>query len=442
MVARMLPMQVSVESKEDLKCWMTVELPAERINQEVEKRFQTIAKSAKIDGFRPGKVPMAVIRKRYAEQVLMEVHGELIQSTYYEALEQEKVHPVSDPLIEPVEKEPGEGFGYTAIFEVMPEIELGDMTAVSVKRPVSEISDEDVHNMIEKLRTQRTTWSDVERKSQDGDQLTINFKGTIDGVAFDGGSADDVPLVLGSNSMIAGFEDGLIGKSAGEQTTVNVTFPADYQAENLAGKDASFEIEVTKVAEPVLPEIDEEFIKAFGVEEGKVETLHKEIRSNMERELKDKLDALVKERAMDALLEANEIEIPSAMIKKEAQALKDQTKQNMEQYGQKSEIDLPVDLFEDQAKRRVSLGLLVAEVIKANEIKLDEDRVNGKIEQFAQTYEKPQDVIDYYSSNAEQMAMVQNIVLEEQVVDWVMEQAKVEDVKSSFEEITAPDQQA
>lgn len=442
MVARMLPMQVSVESKEGLERWMTVELPAERINQEVDKRFKTIAKSAKIDGFRPGKVPMAVIRKRYAEQVLMEVHGELIQSTYYEAIDQEKLHPVSDPVIEPVEKEPGEGFGYTAIFEVMPEVELGDLSSIAVKRPVSEVTDKDVEQMIEKLRKQRTTWNEVERKSKLDDQLTINFKGSIDGELFEGGTADNVPLVLGSNSMIAGFEDGLIGKSAGEQATVNVTFPADYQAENLAGKDAVFEVEVVKVSEPVLPEIDEEFIKAFGVEGAKVEDLQNEIRANMERELEDKLGAMVKERALDALLEANDLVIPNAMIKKEAQALKEQTKQNMEQYGQKSEMDLPLELFEDQAKRRVSLGLLVAEVIKANEIKLDEDRVNGKIEQFAKTYEKPQEVIDYYNSNAEQMAMIQNIVLEEQVTDWVMEQVKVEDVKSSFEEITAPDQPA
>jgi len=442
LVARMLPMQVSVESKEGLERWMTVELPAERINQEVDKRFKTIAKSAKIDGFRPGKVPMAVIRKRYADQVLMEVHGELIQSTYYEAIDQEKLHPVSDPVIEPVEKEPGEGFGYTAIFEVMPEVELGDLSSIAVKRPVSEVTDKDVEQMIEKLRKQRTTWNEVERKSKLDDQLTINFKGSIDGELFEGGTADNVPLVLGSNSMIAGFEDGLIGKSAGEQATVNVTFPADYQAENLAGKDAVFEVEVVKVSEPVLPEIDEEFIKAFGVEGAKVEDLQNEIRANMERELEDKLGAMVKERALDALLEANDLVIPNAMIKKEAQALKEQTKQNMEQYGQKSEMDLPLELFEDQAKRRVSLGLLVAEVIKANEIKLDEDRLNGKIEKFAQTYEKPQDVIDYYNSNAEQMAMIQNIVLEEQVTDWVMEQVKVEDVKSSFEEITAPDQPA
>ncbi len=356
---------------------------------------------------------------------------------------QEKLQPAGDPYIEPVQKEPGEGFGYTAIFEVMPEVELGDMGKIAVERPVSDVTDEDVENMIEKLRKQRVTWSDVERKSQLEDQVTINFKGSIDGELFDGGSAEDVQLVLGSNSMIPGFEDGLVGVAAGESKTINVTFPEEYQAENLAGKDAVFEVEVTKVSEPVLPEIDEEFIKAFGLENGTVEELHSEIRSNMERELEDKLGALVKEKALDALLEANsDLDIPKAMIKKESQTLKDQTMQNMQQYGQSSDIDLPLDLFEDQAKRRVSLGLLVAEVIKANEIKLDDERVKDKIEKFAKTYEKPQEVIDYYNSNAEQMALVQNIVLEEQVVDWVMEQAKVEDVKSSFEEITAPAQQA
>ncbi len=433
-------MQVSVEQKEGLERHMTVELPAEQVNQEVEKRFKDIAKSAKVDGFRPGKVPLSVIRKRYAEQVLMEVHGELIRSTYFEALGQEKLQPAGDPYIEPVQKEPGEGFGYTAIFEVMPEVELSDMGAIKVERPVSEVTDADVEQMIEKLRRQRATWSDVERKSKLEDQLTINFKGFIDGEAFEGGSADNVPLVLGSNSMIEGFEDGLVGTAAGDNKTLNLTFPKEYQAENLAGKEAVFEVEVTKVAEQVLPEINEEFIKTFGLEDGTIEAMQKEIRSNMERELEDKLGALIKERALDALLEANDVDIPKAMIKKEAESLKDQTKQNMQQYGQQGDIDLPLDLFEDQAKRRVSLGLLVAEVIKANEIKLDEERVKQKIEKFAQTYEKPQEVIDYYNSNAEQMALVQNIVLEEQVVDWVMDRVKVEDVKSSFDEITAPAQ--
>jgi trigger factor len=421
---------------------MTVELPAEQVNEEVEKRLQTISRTARIDGFRPGKVPLSVVRKRYLDQVLMEVHGELIQSTYFEALGQEQLQPAGDPVIEPVQKEPGEGFGYIAIFEVMPEIKLGDMAEQTVKRPVADVSEDDVTQMIDKLRKQRTTWNEVERNSQDGDQVTINFKGTIDGEAFEGGNADGVPLELGSNSMIDGFEAGLVGAGVGEARTLELTFPEEYHVEDLKGKAVVFEVEVTKVSEPVVPEVDEEFIKAFGVEDASVETLQKEIRSNMERELEDKIGSLVKERAMDALLEANPIDIPKAMIKQEAQALKEQTKQNMQQYGQESSIDLPLDLFEDQAKRRVSLGLIVAEVIKANEIKLDEDKVKEKIEKFAQGYEKPQEVIDYYSSNQEQMAMVQNIVLEEQVVDWVMGQIQVEDVESGFEEITASQQQS
>ncbi len=435
-------MQVSVESSEGLERRMTVELPAERVNEEVEKRLKTISHSAKVDGFRPGKVPLSVIRKRYADQVMTEVHGELIKSTYFEALGQEKLHPAGDPVIEPVEKDLGEGFGYTAVFEVVPEIELADMSNITINRPVSEVVDADVEQMIDKLRQQRATWSDVERKSQNGDQLTINFKGSIDGEAFDGGAADNVPLVLGSNSMIEGFEAGLIGTSADDNTTLNVTFPADYQAENLAGKEASFEVEVTKVEEPVLPEIDEEFIKAFGLTDGNVESLTKEIRSNMERELEDKTGALLKEKAMDALIEANEVTLPKSMINQEAQSLKEQTVQNMEQYGQKSSVDLPLDLFEEQAKRRVALGLIVTEVIKANEIQLDEERVNDKIATFAKTYEDQQEVIDYYSSNKQQMAVVQNVVLEEQVVDWVLEQVKVVDVESSFEEITSPQQKA
>ncbi|MCP3669729.1 MAG: trigger factor [Gammaproteobacteria bacterium] len=435
-------MQVSVESSEGLERRMTVELPVEQVNQEVEKRLKTISRTAKIDGFRPGKVPPSVIRKRYLDQVLMEVHQELIQSTYFDALGQENLQPAGDPMIEPVEKQPGEGFGYTAIFEVMPQIELGDMADQVIQRPVAEVSDEDVSQMIEKLRKQRTTWNDVERESANGDQVTINFKGTIDGEAFEGGSADNIPLELGSNSMIEGFEPGLVGAKAGENRTLELVFPEDYHAENLKGKDAVFEVEVIKVAEAVIPELDEEFIKAFGMADGTVETLQSEIRSNMERELEDKIGSMIKQRAMDALIAANEIPVPQFMVKQEAEALKEQTKQNMEQYGQQSNMDLPLDLFEDQAKRRVALGLIVAEVIKVNEIILDEEKVKEKVEMFAKTYEKPQEVIDYYASNREQLAMVQNIVLEEQVADWVMEQAKVEDVESGFEEITAPQQQA
>ncbi len=417
---------------------MTVELPAERVDQEIDKRLQRIAKTAKMAGFRPGKVPMSVVRRHYSDQVRQEVFGELVQSSYFEALSHEKLQPAGNPTIEPLEKDPGEGMAYTAVFEVMPEIKLSDLSGVSIKRPKVEVTDQDLQQMIEKLRKQRITWGEVERAAENGDQVTINFKGFIDDEAFPGGSADDVPLVLGSGSMIEGFEDGLIGAAAGDSRSLELKFPDEYRVANLAGKPARFEVEVTKVSEPVLPEVDEEFAKAFGVAEGGMEAFEKEIRSNMEREADGKVRNALKQQAMDALLEQNSIEIPQAMVKQEAQALLEQTRANLAQSGHKSNMELPVDLFEDQAKRRVSLGLLIAEVVKANEIKLDEERVRARVEEVAQSYEQPQEVIDYYYSNQQQLAALQNLVMEEQVVDWVLEQAQVEDEPTSFDALMNP----
>ncbi len=328
--------------------------------------------------------------------------------------------------------------GYTAIFEVMPKVKLNDLSEAVVNRPVAEVADSDVEAMIEKLRSQRATWNDVERESQDGDQLTINFKGFIDGEAFEGGSADGIALILGSGSMIEGFESGLVGAKAGEERTLELTFPEDYQADNLAGKAATFEAEVTKVAESVMPELDDEFAKSFDTLEGGVEAMRKDILGNMERELSDRIKGMEKEQAMNVLLEANDIEVPQGLIQQESQALLQQTRANMQQSGQSSDVDLPLSLFEDQAKKRVSLGLLTAEIIKENDIKLDEERVREKVEQFASTYEEPQDVIDYYYSNREQLSAVENVVIEEQVVDWILERVKVEDTASTFDEIMNP----
>ncbi|MCG8427447.1 MAG: trigger factor [Chromatiales bacterium] len=433
-------MQVSVESSEGLERKMTVELPVEQVNEAVEKRLKEIARTVKLDGFRPGKVPMSVVRKRFTGQVRDEVFGDLIQSTYFQALSQEKLQPAGEPKIEPLEKDPKEGVGYIATFEVMPEVAIKDMSGAVIKKAVAEVSDADLDGMIEKLRQQRTTWNEVEREAQDGDQVTISFKGFIDGEAFDGGSADSVPLVLGSGSMIEGFEAGLVGAKAEESKTLELKFPEDYRVETLAGKDTTFEVEVGKVAEPVLPEVDEEFIKVFGVTEGGVDAFKAEIRGNMERELEEKIHSGVKQQAMDALLEVNSFDVPQALITQEAQALQQQAKANIAQSGQPSQIELPINLFEDQAKRRVQLGLLIAEIIEQNKIEIDADRVRAKVEQFAQSYEQPQEVIDYYYSDKKNLAAVENVVLEDQVVDWVIEQAKVEEQSSTFEEIMNPQQ--
>ncbi|MES9957896.1 MAG: trigger factor [Sedimenticola sp.] len=432
-------MQVSVESSEGLERRMTVELPVEQVNEAVEKRLKEVARTARLDGFRPGKVPMSVVRKRYSAEVRSEVFGDLVQSTYFQALAQEKLQPAGEPVVEPLEKDADQGMGYIATFEVMPEITLQDISDKEIKRPVAEVTDEDFAAMMDKLRNQRTTWNDVDRAAQDGDQVTIDFVGKVDGEAFEGGTANSVPLVLGSSSMIEGFESGLVGAAADEERNLDLQFPEDYRVDSLAGKAATFEVKVTKVAEPVLPEVDDEFAKAFGVAEGGVEALNKEIRSNMERELEDKIRNSLKDQAMEVLLEANPIDVPAVLVKQEAEALLQQMRANMAQQGHNSEMDIPVNLFEDQAKRRVTLGLVIGEVIKENNIELDADRVRERVEQFAQSYEKPQEVIDYYYGNKQQLAAIENVVLEDQVVDWVLDQAKVEDSPAAFAELMAPE---
>ena len=428
-------MQVSVESREGLERRMTVEIPAEMVNGALEKRLREIARNAKIDGFRPGKVPLSIIRQRYSGQARQEVFGDLVQSTYFQALAKENLQPAGEPSIEPLQMEPAEGLGYVAVFEVMPEVKLQDLSEKVIVRPQVEVTDADLDAMILKLRKQRTTWNEITRKAQEGDQVTIDFKGIIDGEAFDGGSAEGVPLVLGTSSMIPGFEEGLLGVESGENRTLELNFPEEYRAKHLAGKAAKFDVVVKKIAEPILPEVDDEFAKVFGVAEGGVNGLHKEIRSNMERELQEKIRGVLKEQAMDLLLEVNEVTVPKALIGQEAAALQQQTKQNMAQNGQTSSIDLPLNLFEDQAKRRVALGLILGEVIRENKIELDNERVRTRVEQFAQSYEDPQEVIDYYLKDKKQLAAIENVVLEEQVVDWVMEQVKVEDKARNFDDL-------
>ncbi|MCP3870569.1 MAG: trigger factor [Gammaproteobacteria bacterium] len=431
-------MQVSVESKEGLERRMTVKLPAEKVDEAVDKRLKEIARNVRLDGFRPGKVPLSVVRRRFSGQIQQEVAGDLIKASYFEALAHESLIPAGEPAIELLEKTDVEGMGYVAVFEVMPEIELQELSTLVISRPMASVTDEDLQNMLEKLRTQRTTWSEVEREAQDGDQVTIDFKGYVDDEAFEGGSADGVPLVLGSGSMIEGFEAGLIGVNSGEDMSLELDFPEDYRAEKLAGKRARFDIKVTKVAEPVLPEIDEEFVKAFGVESGVIEDLHKEIRSNMEHELAEKISAKVKEQAMDGLLDIHSLEVPKALVNQEAEAIRNQTKENMARNGQPSTMELPLNLFEEQAKRRVSLGLLIGEVIKKNDIKVDADRVRGKLEDFARSYEDPQEVINYYYSNKKELESVENMVLEDQVVTWILENAKVEDSQMDFDALMNP----
>jgi trigger factor len=289
--------------------------------------------------------------------------------------------------------------------------------------------------MIDKLRKQRTVWNDVERAAQDGDTVHIDFKGSIDGEAFEGGSAENVPLVLGSGSMIDGFETGLLGASAGDERTLELAFPDDYRATHLAGKQAVFETRVIKVAEPELPEIDAEFVKAFGVEDGTEEALRADVRKNMEHELKQKTQSLTKDKVMDVLIEANPMDLPKAMVNQEAERMKQQMLQEMQQRGQQASVDLPAAVFEDQARRRVHLGLLVSEIISTQAIRAEDDELRSTISEFAESYENPQEVVDYYMNDQAARASIENLVLENKVVDWVLGQVQIADETKSFDDL-------
>lgn len=428
-------MQVSVESGEGLEKRLLVDLPAERVSAEMDKKLKDLARHVRLDGFRPGKVPMRTIKQRFGEQVRQETYGTLIQETLYEAASQEKLMPAGEPQVELREAAEEGGLGYTATFEVMPEIKVADLAGQSLSRPLAEVAESDIDAMLDKLRKQRTTWNEVDRGAKDGDTVHMDFRGLVDGEAFDGGSAENVPLVLGSGSMIEGFESGLLGAKAGDERTLEVKFPEDYRAEHLAGKDATFEVKVLRVTEPQLPELDEEFIKGFGVEAGTVEALREDVAKNMRHELKQKLNSITKERVMDVLVAANPMDIPKAMITQEAERMKQQMVQDMQQRGQTSSVDLPVSVFEDQARRRVHLGLLVSEIMSAQEFKADEEQVRETIAEFAESYENPQEVVDYYLNDKNARASIENLVLENQVVEWILGQVQIADENKAFSEI-------
>ena len=428
-------MQVSVESGEGLEKRLLVDLPADRVNAEMDKKLKDLARHVRLDGFRPGKVPMRTIRQRFGEQVRQEAYGTLIQETLYEAASQEKLMPAGEPQIELREAAEEGGLGYTATFEVMPEIKVGDLSGQTVTRPTAEVAESDIDAMIEKLRKQRTVWNDVDRGANDGDTVHIDFKGTIDGEAFDGGSAENVPLVLGSGSMIEGFESGLLGAKGGDERTLELKFPDDYRAEHLAGKAATFDVKILRVAEPQLPEVDEEFVKAFGVEEGTEEALRADVAKNMQHELKQKLQSITKERVMDALIAANPLDVPKSMVNQEAERMKQQMVQDMQQRGQQSSVDLPASIFAEQARRRVHLGLLVADIISTQQLKADDEQLRATIAEFAESYENPQEVIDYYLQDQNARRSIENLVLENQVVDWVLGQVQAAEESRSFDEI-------
>jgi len=403
-------MDVSVENAGGLERRMTVQVPAERVEQEVQSRLDSMSKTVRLDGFRPGKVPLKVIEKKYGKQVRLEVVDELVNSTMQEALSQESIRPVGQPSVEPKGIEPGEPLEYVATFEVFPELSGMLNYGFKVTKPIVEITSDDVGNMLENLRQQRATWNVVERAAQPGDQVNIDFEGTIGGAPFAGNKAEQMSLVLGANTMIPGFEDQLAGVSAGDEKTLNITFPDDYAAAEVAGKDAEFQVKVNSVSEAVLPELDDDFARAFGIDENGMDGLREEITNNMQRELSGLITSKLKEQVFSGLLEANPVEVPRTLIESEIQQLQ----------SQESNQGVDASSLQATAERRVKLGVLISEIVKLNNIQVDPDRVRKLVDTIAESYEKPEEVVQWYYGNQEMLAGVQSSVMEELAVEWVI----------------------
>jgi trigger factor len=427
-------MQVSVEKTSELSRKMTVSVPEEVVQEKMAARLKSLARSVKIDGFRPGKVPQHVVEKMYGDRVRGEITGDLIQSTYFEALQDQNLRPAGHPHIHPSDE--AEGFKYTAEFEVYPEISLEGVEQIEVSRPVATVQDADVDDMIEKLRAQKKTWAIVERESREHDRVTISFSGASEGENFTDGKVENYQVEIGAKQMIPGFEENLIGLKAGDNKTFEVAFPEQYGNEKLAGKAAVFEVEVVTVEEPVLPEIDDAFIKAYGVEDGSMDSFRADIKNNMERELEQALRGKLKNAVMDALYEKIQVAVPNTLIDQEVEnMMKPYIETAKRQKMKLEDLKLPRDAFEEQAKRRVALGLILGEIIHKNEIKIDSNKVRSTVEDMAKSYERPEDVVNWYYSDESRLNDVQQMVLEDQTIEWLVARAKVSDETVNFNDV-------
>ena len=439
-------MQVSLETTSGLERRMTVGVPAQRIEDEVTKRLQQGAQNVRINGFRPGKVPFKVIRQRYGEGIRREVLGEVMGQTFQEAVVQEKLRPAGQPSIEPTQMEAGQDLEYVAVFEVFPEIETRELKSTTVERPVAEVTPADIDNIIEIFRKQQGNLETVERAAADGDTVVIDYLGKKDGEPFEGGSAEGSTLQLGSGRMIPGFEAGIEGMTAGESKTLELSFPDDYHNEALKGAAVTFDITLNEVKEQVLAPMDETLFEKYGVSEGCEEKFREEIAANMARELKNAVAASVKKQVMDAVLETyDDIIVPAALIDQEIKAMRQQM---FQQFGgapaQGLDLDslLPAEMFTDRAMPRVKLGLVLSTLVTELNIKPDADKVKEAINEMASTYEDPEEVVNYYYSNPEQLNAIENRVLEDQLVAHLETQLVVEDKPCTYQEAISAGQAA
>ena len=427
-------MQVSVSSTSGLERRMEIAVPADRITTAVEQRLKEISRTARLKGFRPGKAPLPVVRKQFGEQVRAEVVGDLMRSSLAEALSQEKLTPAAGPRIEPIAIAPGSDLKYAATFEVMPEIQVKSPASLAVERPSATVAESDIDAMLESMRRQRPLFTAVDRPARESDRVTVDYTGRIGGEPFEGGDGKDVPIVIGSRQSRPELEEGLKGAVAGESRTITVRFPAELSNKTLAGNTAELALSVKSVEEQSLPEIDEEFCRGFGVEEGGVEALRAEVRKSMERELADVIRNRVRTQVLDALYAENPIDLPRALVEEQVQQLQIDAARRM---GVRDASKVPPrEPFEGPARKRVALGLLMGQIVKAEGIALDRQRVQARLEELAASYPNPEEARRAYQHNPEALRQIESVVLEDQVIDWILERAKVTEVPMSFKEIT------
>jgi len=434
-------MQVSVENSSTLGRTLTVSVPSERMEEMIEERAKRLGKTVRLPGFRPGKVPRSVIEKRFGADLLNEVAGELIQSSYQEALEKEGLIPATQPQVEPKSLERGQDLEYTASFDVYPEIAGLDVKGVRIEKPVCEVENTDVDATLDRMRKQRMDFEAGEAPAKEGDRVTIDFVGRIDGEAFEGGSAEAYPVVLGAGSIIADLDEGLTGITNGENKVIPVTFPEDYPKDDLAGKAAEFEVTVSEVAVPKMPEVDDEFATSFGIAEGGVVKLREEIQTNLERERDERVRNDVRDQVLNKLIEKSSFDVPEQMIEDEITAMGEQMKQMM---GAAAESQPEPDrtLFKEEAERRVRLGLIMRSVIREREITVDAGKVRETVTRMAQGYEQPEQVIQYYYSDQQRLAQVEAQVLEQQVIDTLVDEADQVDKPVVFSTFMQPEEGA
>ncbi len=428
-------MQVSVESINNLERKIQVTMADDGLDAKIEKRLNEMKSRVRMDGFRPGKIPMNIMKQRYGEGVKHEMLNEMVAEGFYKATSEENIQPAGFPNFESVDTSNGE-ITFVATFEVYPEVELADLTALKVEKFTSTIGDEDVEAMLTKLQEQRQTWEEATRQIRKDDRVTVDFTGTMEGEEFDGGTATDVPIIIGSGSMIKGFETKLKGMKTGETADLELSFPKDYHVESLAGKPVTFNVTIKKVEKPVVPKLDEEFVKSLGIEAGTEEALRSEVADNMNRELERALESKNKENAMTALLEANAFDVPASLVSREAEQMLQQMKQRFQAQGMDaSQFPMQAEMFNEEAERRVKLGLLMQQLVKDLDIKLDQDRVADTIESYAASYEEPEQVRNWYNENPQRKQEVEAVVMEAQVMDVIFDKATITETAKAFDEL-------